>query len=63
MLKGALPSRVPRCRGPWEIELQNRDDQERVALSNSSKRPNGTAAAREPEVVFEKFYDVAIVSS
>lgn len=33
----------------------NHDDQERVALSNSGKRPAGTAAARESEDSSENF--------
>lgn len=43
--------------------LQNHDDHERAALSNSGKRAAGTAAARESKDESEKFSDVPIVVS
>lgn len=48
-------------RAAKNYSLPNHDNQERVALSNSWKRPTGTAATRESKDGSEEFPDVAIV--
>lgn len=41
--------------------LPNYDDQKRVTLSHSGKRPTGTATAPDPKDSVEEFSDVVIV--
>lgn len=64
MLKGTLLLRCVNVVGANKnSNVSNHGHQERIALSHSGKRPDGTAATRESQDAFEKFSDVVNVVS